>query len=608
MNSQFKAENALLRILCSDDPADRVPNGGGVLVGARHALTCFHVVKDVMAGDRVWFDFSHIEGSAVFEAVVVESDEVADVALLEVVPNEHWPEQAMAARFMQTDGDWFEKAAHVCGFPKEIDPGDWVKGCLVGESGGLIQMDLELTSKAVKKGFSGCPVWIDGKQRAAGLMVKSYCGDGERSGYVIPVRTLTKFFPDLVLEPAAKDEKYEDQKGEADLKFEKDLQGVAVVTGDGNMVNLNYIDQRGTGKGGDSAEAVRKARETLPVPHAEIVDPPTPGGAVSPDSGFYVKRPADDAVDAAALKHRGMASIRAPRQDGKTSLLKAMRRRLNANGAAVQIALVDFQILDSDALQSTNMAWAAVAQRIAMQLKLLEWTPDRWDSRFPVDRNLSDFIESFVFRSDDRPLVLCLDEADRLLESNIANDLFGKVRALFNEGADDDLWSRVRWVICSSSEPAFFIKDAYQSPFLIGEKVTLEPFTRAETESLAAAYGLELGEERQNRIGSFLGGRPYLVHFFLHNLAQRDPANWDALFDAGGPGAMLFRDHLARYQRQFQQEPDLARAMKQVIRGKGVQDLRMADRLEAAGLARMGADFRLECACELYAKFFEGVL
>lgn len=607
MNPPFKAENALIRILRSDDPDHRVPHGGGVLVGARHELTCFHVVKDVMAGDRVWFDFSHIEESPVFEAVVTKGDEAEDLALLELVQGAELPGEANPARFMSAEEDWFEKVAHICGFPKGIDGGDWVYGRLIGESGGLIQMDRELTSKAVKPGFSGCPVWVDGKRRAAGLVVERFLGEGERSAYVIPVRALVKVFPDLVVEPAT-DEKPEDQKGEADLKFEKDVRGAAVVSGDNNKVIVHYHEQGGTGQTDVPAEAVRKARETPPVPHAEIEDAPFPGGAVNPDSGFYVKRPADDAVDAAALKHRGMASIRAPRQDGKTSLLKAMRRRLNANGASVQIALVDFQILDSGALQSTNMAWTAVAQRIAMQLKLMEWTPDRWDSRFPLDRNLSEFIESFVFRSDERPLVLCLDEADRLLESNIANDFFGKIRALFNEGADDDLWSRVRWIISSSSEPAFFIEDAYQSPFLIGEKVALEPFSRAETESLAAAYCLELGEERLNRIVAFLGGRPYLVHSLLHHLAKRDPADWDALFDGDGAGAMVFRDHLQRYQRQFQQEPDLARAMKQVIRGKGVQDLRMADRLEAAGLARLGPDFRLECACELYAKFFEGVL
>ncbi|MCP4109790.1 MAG: hypothetical protein GY749_30450, partial [Desulfobacteraceae bacterium] len=43
---------------------------------------------------------------------------------------------------------------------------------------------------------------------------------------------------------------------------------------------------------------------------------------------------------------------------------------------------------------------------------------------------------------------------------------------------------------------------------------------------------------------------------------------------------------------------------KKVIKGKGCRDVRMADRLEAAGLITRDASQKPVCLCSLYADYF----
>ena len=94
------------------------------------------------------------------------------------------------------------------------------------------------------------------------------------------------------------------------------------------------------------------------------------------------------------------------------------------------------------------------------------------------------------------------------------------------------------------------------------------------------------------------------MHLLLYNLAQ-NPDAWDRLFDVSAAGRGIFRDHLHRYLMQFQREPELAEAMKSVIRGRCCKDLKLKSRLEAAGLIRMDEQQNVLPLCRLYDEFFK---
>jgi hypothetical protein len=87
-----------------------------------------------------------------------------------------------------------------------------------------------------------------------------------------------------------------------------------------------------------------------------------------------------------------------------------------------------------------------------------------------------------------------------------------------------------------------------------------------------------------------------------------NPKSLELFFDGQNAGGGIFLDHLNHYLKQFQKEPDLRKAMKRVMAGERCDDVRMADRLEAAGLAKRDPALKLVCHCRLYRDYFSKAL
>lgn len=241
----MKTEHSIVRIFpvgeIDGDPKRRIPEGGGVLVDERHALTCAHVLLDAVEGETVWLDFSHVEGIPAFPATVKKLDDDADLALLEIqlLADRTLPEGAVSAWFMTGDEDASGKKVKVCGFPEDRYLGsEWIKGEFVGPTGeGWLQMDHALTSKLVKPGFSGSPAWVDDRQRAAGLVVQRFWKEGESSAYVVPVWKLVKVFPELKM--VLEGNQFNQPSTPQFLNDQDDMTGSEGLAGEENF--LNYI-------------------------------------------------------------------------------------------------------------------------------------------------------------------------------------------------------------------------------------------------------------------------------------------------------------------------------------------------------------------------------
>ncbi len=340
-----------------------------------------------------------------------------------------------------------------------------------------------------------------------------------------------------------------------------------------------------------------------PPPHVDPSDLIQPGGAMDVDSRFYIRRLADEDVFDAIQRPRCMVTLRGPRQTGKTSLILKTYVNAQPPDVGVRPLFVDLQSFSSEDFASLNAIWRAVAVQMAAQLWITEWDPELWDAGAGHDRNLSRFLDRFVFMDSSAPVLLCLDEVDRVFSGPVKSGFFASIRAFWTRGAFDASWKGVRWLLSASSEPAFFVEDINQSPFNIGSTVNLNTFTPEGTADFAGRHGLSLDRPMIDRITEYLGGRPYLVHLLFHHMAL-DRASRDSYMDPKIASQGIFLAHLKLYLAQFQQEPDLAAAMNKVIRGEGCRDVRMADRLEAAGLARSDPKGKVICACGLYRDFF----
>nr|VFK53761.1 MAG: AAA-like domain-containing protein [Candidatus Kentron sp. TUN]VFK67814.1 MAG: AAA-like domain-containing protein [Candidatus Kentron sp. TUN] len=338
-----------------------------------------------------------------------------------------------------------------------------------------------------------------------------------------------------------------------------------------------------------------------PVPQYDPRTLTTPGGAVSIDARFYIERPVDALVLERVRTDRALLTLRGARQSGKTSLML----RIHAAGASGQLplrsAFVDVQAMPLESLQSLEAAWIHLAEEIADQLGL---PPFQWAGKGNHERGFKRFLQDSVFAEDDTPLLICLDEADRLFSTPLRQEFFASLRACWNRGAIDPVWKKVRWLLGTSSDPVFFIEDLTQSPFNVGTKVKLDNFHTAQVSEFARRLGLS---EPVHDIMTYVGGRPYLVHLLLYHLA-RNPENRADLFDGVSAGHGVFRDHLHRYLIQFQQDAPLTAAMGDLLAGRQVTIIKFADRLEAAGLATCDENNRYHPACRLYEEFFGNAL
>ncbi len=345
-----------------------------------------------------------------------------------------------------------------------------------------------------------------------------------------------------------------------------------------------------------------------PAPRANPGKLIRPGGPLDVNSRIYIKRDTDEDVIDELSRPRGLVTVQAPRQSGKTSLM--LRIHVNAKeileDEGIRPVFLDFQALPGRCFESLETIWRTVAQEIGAQLEIAHEYPGFWNGDDPYDRNMNGFLDRCVFKTDKSPVLLCFDEVDRMFTTPVKTEFFSSIRAFYGRSAFDPAWRAVRWLLNTSSEPAFFIDDINQSPFNIGEYIRLRPFTAGEVLRLARCHGFDPSPELLDRIQTYLGGRPYLTHLLFYRMAKA-PDQWERFFD-GATGGGIFLKHLKRYLKQFQKDSGLAEAFKQVIRQKGCKKERLAERLEAAGLVKRDTEQNVICACDLYAQYFARML
>ncbi len=345
-------------------------------------------------------------------------------------------------------------------------------------------------------------------------------------------------------------------------------------------------------------------QSSMPAPPAPYVDPRLHlGGAIDLQARYYVPREADQDVFRIVREPRGLATVQGPRQSGKTSLILRTLAAVEQTMPDLKAVYVDFQALVRGDFDSLDTLWHAIADHVARRLGHDESWELSWEEGNRYDRSFERFLDSFAFRGSDDRLLLCFDECDRVFRSDVSSEFFASVRAFYNRGAFDPTWKRVSWLLATSSEPTFFIEDLSQSPFNIGYRADLQPFTETQISDFATHFGLPREVADPALILAYVGGQPYLVHLVLYHLDLGDVPP-EELFEASPAAKEVFREHLHRFFFHFQRDKPLARAMKRVVKRRGCDDPRLADRLRGAGLVKEDGDGKIVPLCELYADFF----
>jgi hypothetical protein len=190
-----------------------------------------------------------------------------------------------------------------------------------------------------------------------------------------------------------------------------------------------------------------------PLPAAQPLSLEMPEGTMDPESQFYVARSVD-AIALSAIQRQGVTiTIKGPRQMGKSSLLiQVVDAAMNADK---RVAFLDFQLLDTTTLSDADAFFRQFCTWLTDQLELPSQVEKYWNEGFGNNQRCTRYVQSYVLKELGAPLLLAMDEVDRMFETHFQSDFFSMLRSWHNSRAlpTTRIWRNLDLALVTATEP-----------------------------------------------------------------------------------------------------------------------------------------------------------
>ena len=393
-------------------------------------------------------------------------------------------------------------------------------------------------------------------------------------------------------------------KGPADTsrlidELERAISGEALsIATEGDKRRLTAAAPCPTGQtAGPDATTIPAPKPSAPVAPLEPAE-----GTMDPESRFYVERDGDTIVRRALERQGVTITIKGPRQMGKSSLL--MRVIDTAMAAGRQPVYIDFQQFDQDVLSAPERFYPLFCRSISDQLGMVDRTEAIWAGGGGNNQLSTRYLQTHILKEAGGPLLLAMDEVDRLFEAEFRSDFFSMLRGWHNNRALPmfPIWKQLDLALVTATEPYHLIANLNQSPFNVGEVIQLHDFSAEQVADLNQRHGAPLTPGQVAALMERLHGHPYLVRRALYLVASGRNTLEELMAQAAedyGP----FGDHLRYHLFRIVDNQQLVDGLRQVIRANRCNDEKISRLLIAAGLVRKEAD-QLLPRCRLYGDYF----
>ena len=295
--------------------------------------------------------------------------------------------------------------------------------------------------------------------------------------------------------------------------------------------------------------------------------------------------------------------IKAPRKMGKSRLLNDILNYANERQyGTVHINLLQIERSRFNSLD-LFLRWFCVYLSDALNLHSeldCYWSEDR-GSMLSCKRYLEAILEQ-----SEQPLVLGLDEVDRLLKyPDISQDFFYLLRSWHEEANNDELWEKLRLVVVYSTEE-FGSLDINRSPFNVGFPLELKPIERSQLSELADSYSLDLSSTEIDRLMVMLGGHPYLVDLILSNLSGNSQLSLDELLQQATTDTGIYSSYLRQHLINLKSNSQLTEILLQILDSpQPIQvDTLLGYQLYRMGLIKWSNNNHVVPSCELFRLYF----
>lgn len=283
------------------------------------------------------------------------------------------------------------------------------------------------------------------------------------------------------------------------------------------------------------------------------------------ESLIYVERPEIESICYEALLNSGgLVRIKAPCLMGKTTFVSQVLARLKTDHYLV--AYLNLHLADLEDFSNLNnfLKWFCVS--VSQSLGLSNQISTYWDERFSTSKmNSTVYFEEYILASSTTPIVLCLDEVDRIFpHRNVASEFLGILRAWHEQAKVRNIWKKLRLVVIHSTE-VYIPLNINESPFNVGVSIELPEFNVHQVSALAQSYKLSWTDSMIGRLMEMVGGHPHLVQTAFSQLSTSDEASFDAFLQTATTEAGIYGNHLRHYWYGIQKDSELVEALKKVI-------------------------------------------
>jgi AAA-like domain len=325
-----------------------------------------------------------------------------------------------------------------------------------------------------------------------------------------------------------------------------------------------------------------------------------PGGVVPIDSQLYVERGNLQAQCQQAISQlSGLLRIQAPAEMGKTSCLE--RLVAYAQGLNYRVVRIDLRQIDKPMLQDLDQLLQWLSRQICKQLHLQIDVADRWNANFGSKDNCSDFLEKYILNRSGTPLLLCIDNLERIFSyPDIFEDFLSLLR--FWHDQKHEPWSDLRMVLLHVWRKE--ISNINSSPFNVGQEMRLPELIPLQVQDLVALHGLNWPDRHVAGLMDLVGGHPHLIRLALYEVAQGNMVLQTLLATADQEDG-LYGNHLQHHFLYLAQEPELKRLMGDIVhsdRPVFISSI-LLRQLKDSGLIKYNGD-QVEPANQLYRSYF----
>ncbi|WP_292818140.1 AAA-like domain-containing protein [Nostoc sp. JL23] len=329
---------------------------------------------------------------------------------------------------------------------------------------------------------------------------------------------------------------------------------------------------------------------------------------VETDTTIYIERPPiEDKCYKAIVQPGALIRLKAPQRMGKTLLLEKTLDYARLQG--YQTAKLDLQLADIDILANlkTFLQWLCVD--VADSLELEPQLEKHWQEVFGLNKNCTRYFQKYLLSLTDTPLILAIDNFERLFEyPEIFPQFCLLLRGWYEAAKQGDkignIWKKLRLVVVHSTE-SYPSLDSNHSPFNVGLAIDLPEFNLQQVTTLTKQQDLGLLREQDlAQLMGLVGGHPYLVQSAIAHLKSQQ-VTLEELLRLAPTEQGIFSDHLRQQLWHLQHNPQLEIGYKKVVRANAPVrlDTEVVFKLHSLGLVKLVSN---DCVpgCDLYRQYF----